>query len=339
MRFYKPISKTTLKIDNFEIIPVRDADKFQIMQWRNEQIKILRQGNLLTNEEHSAYFKNVIEPLFSQDEPAQLIVSVLKDGVFIAYGGLVHIDWQKKTAEISFLNATERTENKETFIDDWFNYLLLIIKLAKEYLNFESIYTYAYDLRPNLYLALEKANFKETERIRNGIEIDGVFRDIVIHTYFLHPIHMRFANESDVDKYFTWANDPLVRVHSYHQQTISYDSHVNWFNSKINNKNFVFYFFENDQNEAIGQVRIETNSNETVIGVSIDAQHRGFGYGSKMLRMACRHYAKNHQNDSIIAYIKKVNIASKVIFEKAGFVFDNNIEMNGVESFRYIYHD
>src|SRR5205085_124383 len=46
-------------------------------------------------------------------------------------------------------------------------------------------------------------------------------------------LHFRFANEYDVDLYFRWANDPLVRTNSFNQAIVIYQDHVKWFQSKL----------------------------------------------------------------------------------------------------------
>jgi len=334
-RVYQSVPFSSLKSGNFELVPIRDEDKYAIMQWRNEQINILRQNSILSIADQENYFKNVIDPLFIHKNPKQLIFSFLESGQLI---GLVHIDWEKKSAEVSFLTETCRNESAELFIEDWITYLELIKLLADRYLNFKNIFTYAYDIRPNLYIALEKSGFKETQRIKNGIEINNELKDIVIHHVYFSPLYMRLASKEDVDLYFNWANDLLVRELSFNQNQIDYDHHVKWFNSKINNPSYSFFLFENEKKEAVGQVRIETNKDETIIGISIDHKHRGVRYGVKMLLLACRDFFSHHPSIEIVAYIKQGNIASIRTFEKAGFKLASNIQIGGVESLRLLYN-
>ena len=65
----------------------------------------------LTVEDQDAYFENIISTLFDQEQPKQILFSFLKDNKFIGYGGLVHINWIDKNAEISFLMNTEEEKN------------------------------------------------------------------------------------------------------------------------------------------------------------------------------------------------------------------------------------
>ena len=130
MRNYKCLTKNTFKSGVYSLIPLRDEDKYAIMQWRNEQIDILRQKQLLTKEQQEKYFASVINELFNQEKPQQLLFSFLKDDVLIGYGGLVHIDWESKNGEISFLTETKRNLDKSQFTDDFGVYLDILKDIA-----------------------------------------------------------------------------------------------------------------------------------------------------------------------------------------------------------------
>ncbi|MGZ4089848.1 MAG: GNAT family N-acetyltransferase [Bacteroidia bacterium] len=334
MRTYKCLNINQFTEGKYSLVPIRDKDKYDILNWRNAQIDILRQKAPLTKEEQEHYFKTTVSQLFDKDKPNQILWSFLEEDKLIGYGGLVHIDWENKSAEISFLTETSRNQTSEQFISDWTKYLSLIKKTA-EALNFNSIYTYAYDIRPNLYIALGNSGFKETKRIKNYIEINGELKDVVIHTYYLQDIHWRFANLSDTEQYFKWANDPLVRQNSFHSDEINYQQHVNWFKNKLNSADCYFYFFLKGENTPIGQVRIDKSNNEIIIGISIDENFRGKGLGVEMLNQSCTDYLSKFPGREIIAYIKEENLASINQFTKAGFIKTQSVIVNDHKSFRF----
>ena len=147
-------------------------------------------------------------------------------------------------------------------------------------------------------------------------------------------IHFRFAKESDVDVYYKWTNDPLVRSNSYNQDSVEYDNHVKWFLSKLNSKACHFYLFFNEENIPVGQVRIDTNEKETVIGVSIDEAFRGKSIGSEMLKKSTEDYLHKHPSAIIAAYIKQENTASYNIFKKAGFSNEEIVSEQGIKSYK-----
>ena len=130
MRAYKCLDKNIFSNGDYSLIPIRDDDKYDILNWRNSQLDILRQQNPLTKEQQENYFKTTVAGLFDQEQPEQILWSFLVNGQLIGYGGLVHINWTNKTAEISFLTETSRNQSKDIFISDWINYLSLVNEIA-----------------------------------------------------------------------------------------------------------------------------------------------------------------------------------------------------------------
>lgn len=179
---YKILGQKKIQIKNISIVPIRLEDRFEIMKWRNEQMYHLRQNKLLNEKDQNNYFKNVIINLFDQKEPNQILFSYLENGKCIGYGGLVHINWSDKNAEISFIMNTE-LEN-DYFESHWITFLSLIEKLAFEELKFHKIYTYALDLRPKLYKALEYSSFKKEAVLNKHCLFDGKFINVVIHSKY-----------------------------------------------------------------------------------------------------------------------------------------------------------
>ncbi len=182
MNLYKCLTDQIYTIFEYSLVPIRTEDRFDIMKWRNEQMYHLRQKMILTNEMQEAYFDNVIKTLFDQKEPPQILFSFLKNDKCIGYGGLVHINWVDKNAEISFIMATEL--EKENFHFYWITFLKLIEICAFQDLNLHKIYTYAFDIRPKLYLALSESNYVEQVRLKEHCFFQDKFIDVVIHSKF-----------------------------------------------------------------------------------------------------------------------------------------------------------
>ena len=177
---YKCLSKQEFVIGDYSIVPIRYEDRTLIMHWRNEQIFHLRQKEKLTQANQDVYFKEVVLNLFSQEQPSQILFSFLYKGNLVGYGGLVHINWVDKNAEISFLINTELEE--EHFQEFWEQYLDLITEVGFEQLKFRKIYTYAFDVRPKLYGALRTAKFAEEARLKDHAFIDNNYVDVLIHS-------------------------------------------------------------------------------------------------------------------------------------------------------------
>ncbi|MGX7668335.1 GNAT family N-acetyltransferase [Flavobacterium pedocola] len=335
MRSYKCLHTNVFKTGSFHIEPIRDEDKYGILDIRNEQLYHLRQSEPLTAEKQEQYFANVVAALFEVEKPNQLLFSFFYENEFVGYGGLVHINWIDKNAEISFIMKTEL--EKEHFAKFWSNYLRLIEKVAFEALRFHKIFTYAFDLRPHLYPVLLDCGFREDARLKEHCFFDGKYLDVLIHSKINTTIWFRKATEEDVELYFTWANDPAVRSNSYATESIPYENHVNWFKSKVKDENCFMVIFQDHENQNIGQVRIQkTNAVSAIIGVSADENHRGKGYAAKMIAKASDVFLTENPEICISAYIKLDNQASSKAFEKAGFSLLETLKYEGADSFHYI---
>jgi len=150
-------------------------------------------------------------------------------------------------------------------------------------------------------------------------------------------LSVRKAEIQDIELYFDWANDTVVREQSYNSNKINLENHRKWFVSKLNDNNCNFFLFENDEKEAVGQVRIQKeNLSEAIIGISIDQRYRGKGYSKKMLQMAIDLFCDINPNFLVNAYIKEGNLSSKYAFENAGFEFSDIIDYDNFRSFHYI---
>ncbi len=176
---YKVLQKQIFKSGDFALVPIRLEDRYDIMQWRNEQIYHLRQNKPLMNEDQDAYFEHVVSKLFDQEQPNQVLFSFLEKGVCIGYGGLVHINWIDKNAEVSFIMNTELEQ--DYFSNHWTVFLQLIEQVAFKELQFHKLYTYAFDLRPHLYEIIENVGFVKEVRLKEHCFFNGEYKDVLIH--------------------------------------------------------------------------------------------------------------------------------------------------------------
>lgn len=180
MNSYKVLNKQIYSLGDYSIVPIRFEDRHAIMKWRNEQIYHLRQDRPLTIEDQDNYFNNVISKLFEEDFPKQIIFSYLKNDKCIGYGGIVHINWIDKNAEISFIMNTklESTEKEA----HWSVFLALIEEVAFKELFLHKINTYAFDLRPYLYEIFENSGFYKEAILREQCLFDKQYIDVIIHS-------------------------------------------------------------------------------------------------------------------------------------------------------------
>lgn len=177
---YKVLTEQVYTLDTYSLVPIRFEDRYDIMKWRNEQIYHLRQDKILTSETQDNYFNNIIRKLFSEENPEQILFSFLNENRCIGYGGLVHINWKDKNAEISFIMDTSLEING--FCKYWELFLKLIENVAFHDLKLHKIYTYAFDIRPKLYDALTKSGYFLDARLHEHSIVNNEFKDVVIHS-------------------------------------------------------------------------------------------------------------------------------------------------------------
>ena len=180
MRLYKFLKKQEFTNQNYSLLPIRDEDRYLIMQWRNEQMYHLRQNAPLTEEQQDVYFNTIVAGLFEQERPGQILFSYLENEKCIGYGGLVHIDWVHQHAEISFIMDTRLEKN--VFERHWKKYLPMIEEFAFSELLLHKLFTYAYDLRPLLYTVLETSDYTREATLKEHCYFNDRFIDVVIHS-------------------------------------------------------------------------------------------------------------------------------------------------------------
>ena len=182
MLTYKCLNKQQFQSDYYKIVPIRFEDRYNIMKWRNEQIYHLRQSKILTIEDQDLYFELIVKKLFEQDKPNQILFSFLENDKCVGYGGVVHINWIDKNAELSFVLSTEL--ESLYFKKLWRIYLKLIEEVSFNDLKFHKIYTYAFDLRPALFEVLELQGYTKEAILKNHVFYQNNYIDVIIHSKF-----------------------------------------------------------------------------------------------------------------------------------------------------------
>ena len=315
MRKYKCLETNIYNEGKYTILPLRFQDRYDIMKWRNEQKYHLRQQNDLNQEIQDLYFKNVINNLFKLKFPKQILFSYLEDDKCIGYGGLVHVNWKKRDAEISFIMDTVLED--ESFDFHWSIFLNLIEKVAFIDLKLIRIFTHAYNLRPHLYDVLLKNNYNEESRIKSDNTKKSEF--VLVHSKISKKIKLIEANIKHINIAFRWVNEPSIRKFSFKKIKIDFDSHKNWFLKKINNSR-CFYFFLKYENNICGSIRFDELNNKFKISYLIDIEFQGQGLGKIILFLGTLLLQKKIKNKiEVYGDVKNDNYSSIKIFENLSF--------------------
>lgn len=315
MKKYKCLNKNIYNSGKYKILPLRFQDRYDIMNWRNEQKYHLRQQNDLKLEIQDLYFENVINNLFKLKFPKQILFSYLEDDKCIGYGGLVHVNWKKKDAEISFIMDTVLEDKLFDF--HWSIFLNLIEKVAFNDLRLIRIFTHAYNLRPHLYDVLLKNSYNEESKIKSDNTKKSEF--VLVHSKISKKIKLIKANIKHIDIAFEWVNEPSIRKFSFNKTKIDFHSHKNWFVEKIKNPR-CFYFFLKYESNICGSIRFDEFNNKYKISYLIDKEFQGHGLGRIILFLGTLLLKKKIKNKiEVYGDVKNDNYSSIKIFENLSF--------------------
>ncbi len=146
--------------------------------------------------------------------------------------------------------------------------------------------------------------------------------------------NLRKVNKNDIELLFDWANDPDARANAKNPEPIKWEDHVRWFNEKIlDDSSFIYILTEKEKN--IGVIRFDKKNDDFIISYFIDKNYRGRGLGELVLREGIKTLQEIVDNPSLLAYVKKGNIASEKIFEKLDFDLYREEKINNIDFIIY----
>ncbi|HUC91997.1 MAG TPA: GNAT family N-acetyltransferase [Paenibacillus sp.] len=180
---YSQLSLKEFHDDGYSVRALRLEDILDIKQWRNEQMAVLRQKTVLTDEDQRRYYRQVIAPSFEQEYPGLMLFSYFLEGRLIGYGGLTNLDWDHRRAEISYLVETARSHEKDAgrYEEDFSHFLRLMKRIAFEELALNRLFTETFDIRPLHVSILEKNGFKPEGRLNQHVRLNGSYLDSLVH--------------------------------------------------------------------------------------------------------------------------------------------------------------
>lgn len=180
MRFYKRLATPEYNGASCLLKAIQIDDIESIRLWRNQQIPFLRQNHQISELEQRQYFEEIIWPQLNLDEPECMIFSVFRAGELVAYGGLVHISWTDRRAELSFLmnpKFTETSDYRKTFVD----FLEVMKKLAFDELKLHRLYTETFSINQRNFEILESSGFTLEGTLTDHVYKAGYWYSSTIH--------------------------------------------------------------------------------------------------------------------------------------------------------------
>jgi len=129
---------------------------------------------------------------------------------------------------------------------------------------------------------------------------------------------LRKATEQDAERLFFWRNDRLTVQMSLSERRIEWEGHVEWLRHVLASSNRILWIAEDD-GKPIGQARADWDADECELSWAAAPEHRQQGYGSAIVMAAVDRVRSSGCEGKVIALIKKENVPSKKIAERAGF--------------------
>lgn len=160
---------------------VEPEDIEPIRQWRNDQIDVLRQSRPIEPDEQLAYFERAIWPQKASSEPANILLSMFVGGRLVGYGGLVHIAWDYRRAELSFLLDPVVTRTEEDVADLFLDWVRLMQQFSFDHLGLTRLTTETYAMRRLHIRILEQAGFLREGLLRQHVRVGGRPMDALVH--------------------------------------------------------------------------------------------------------------------------------------------------------------
>lgn len=179
---YKCLTKNEFIVNDYSIKPIERSCIEPIRIWRNKQMDVLRQKNIITSQQQSNYFEKNVWPLYNDIQPNQLLFSYYKKDEFIGYGGLVNISWEDQRAEMSFLINPSYTQPDDLYDELFSSFISLIKKVVFDHLKFHKLFTETYAHRTFHISILEKNGFILDGILRDHIIINGKFTNSLMHS-------------------------------------------------------------------------------------------------------------------------------------------------------------
>ena len=191
---YRVLAGTRFSKNSYLIESIRMEDALPIMRWRNAQMDALRQKEPLSKDDQFSYFEKLVKQALPSPSPAQILVRFTYENKLIGYGGLVHIDWEDKRAEVSFLLETEIAKDPQKYETHFRHFLALLQKLAFAHLGFHKITTESFAHRKNHVSIIESCGFSRDGVLRDQTQVDGQWVNSVVCSCLQSEFHSQETN-------------------------------------------------------------------------------------------------------------------------------------------------
>lgn len=165
-----------LKREHCFLSPLAEEDLSLIKNWRNEQIEVLRQNKILTDEDQKNWFEKV------KTDKNQVLFAILSGDELLGYCGITHLDFSNHRGEVSFIMNTEIAKNEPEYEKYFLEVLDMLKAYAFEELKLHKLFTETYEFRKFHIGVLEKFGFNFDGRYKEHVFHEGKYVDSLIHS-------------------------------------------------------------------------------------------------------------------------------------------------------------
>jgi spore coat polysaccharide biosynthesis predicted glycosyltransferase SpsG/RimJ/RimL family protein N-acetyltransferase len=175
-----------------------------------------------------------------------------------------------------------------------------------------------------------KIDNKGVERITKEIS------EALISKYSIYGerINLRPMKITDTSTIIRWRNDIDIKKWMINQDSISKESHIDWFNSRKNR--FDFIIEENKSNKPIGTLNLKlTSKSEAELGKLIGEKFfLGKGYANESSNLLINFAFNNLYLKKLFVYTKTTNQKNIKLNKKLGFKIEQEMKINSNQVYK-----
>jgi len=142
-------------------------------------------------------------------------------------------------------------------------------------------------------------------------------------------VTLRPAVAEDCLTLWRWRNDPETRRGSFDMGEVLLETHTRWFEDGLSRGDRRIYIVRANGVD-VGMVRLDLKGREANVSINVAREWRGKGVGTEALRAVATEAFDRLGLVRLVAEVKPDNVASRVVFERAGFAL---VEERPVTSF------
>lgn len=132
------------------------------------------------------------------------------------------------------------------------------------------------------------------------------------------PLYLRRVTADDAALLLEWRMDPEARRASFDTDRIHPDAHAAWLDRQLASPASRIWIGLLD-GRPVGVVRFSLAGHGATISVTLAADRRATGIGSRLISLGCRRLAADEAVHTVDAWIRRQNDASERAFRVAGF--------------------